>query len=248
MRFKGKSALVTGGSEGIGFAIAKGLVDEGARVVISARREEPLRDAVAKLGTNASYVIGDISDAAAPERMVSETVARHGGLDLLVNNAGVLVAGELGQLERKGVEAMIAINLTGTVMVTDAAVKVMKGRPGASILMISSVVGQRALPGAGVYSATKAAEIQLTRVWAIELAKHGIRINALCPGPIDTPAFRAAAAAIPGFVEMTHRITLLSRVASTDELVPSALLLLDERAGSFTTGAVWEVDGGYLLA
>ncbi|MFY0563119.1 SDR family NAD(P)-dependent oxidoreductase [Archangium lansingense] len=247
MRFAGKSALVTGGSEGIGFAIAAGLVEEGARVVLVARREDKLEEAVRKLGPHASYVVGDAASQETAARAVEAALSRHGGLDLLVNNAGILRPGPIGEMSLEDVDAMLAVNVRATVVFTNAAVKVLSGRKGAAILNISSAAGRRPLPNISMYGATKAAVQHLTQTWAIELASRGIRVNCLCPGATGTPAFNAVKQLVPGFEEQTLEKSLIKRVAPPEELARHALTLLDEKDGGFVTGAIWDVDGGYQL-
>ncbi len=247
MRFEGKSAVITGGSEGLGFAIAAALVREGARVVLVARREDKLVEAVGKLGHHASYVVGDAVSQETAERAVEAAVSRHGGLDLLVNNAGVLRIGAIGAMSLEDVDTMLSVNVRGTVVFTNAAVQAMSGRKGAAILLISSSAGRRPLPNISVYGATKAAVQYLTQTWAIELARRGIRVNCLSPGATETPAFRSMAQKIPGFEQRTFDKSLIKRAASTEEIARHALTLLDEKDGGFVTGAVWEVDGGYQL-
>ncbi len=247
MRFTGKSAVVTGGSEGIGYAIAAGLVEEGGRVVLVARRQDKLEEAVRKLGPRASYVVGDVGQPETAERAMAAAVSRHGGLDLLVNNAGILRPGAIGALSLEDVDAMFSVNVRGTVTFTNAAVKAMSGRKGAAILLISSSAGRHTLPHLSLYGATKVALQYLAQTWAIELAERGIRVNCLRPGATQTPAFHAAAQAMPGFEQATLQNNLIKRVATPDELARHALTLLDERDSGFVTGAIWDVDGGHML-
>lgn len=247
MRFEGKSALVTGASEGIGLAIAAGLVKEGARVVLVARREDKLARAVQQLGPASSSVVGDVADASCAERAVAETVARHGGLDLLVNNAGVLLPGTVGEQSLEDVDRMLAVNLRATILFTRAAVAPMTGRPGAAVLLISSCAARMPTPGTTTYGATKAAQLYLAKAWAIELAPAGIRVNALCPGATDTPAMHTAERAIPGLIDANIATNLIKRMAPSAEIAEIALTLLDERRSGFVTGATWDVDGGYRL-
>jgi 3-oxoacyl-[acyl-carrier protein] reductase len=247
MRFSGKSAVVTGSSEGIGFAIAASLVEEGARVVLVARREDTLAEAVRKLGPHASYVVGDAASQETAERAVEAAVSRHGGLDLLVNNAGILRPGAIGALSLEDVDTMFSVNVRGAVAFTNAAVKALSGRKGAAILLISSSAGRHTIPYLSVYGAMKVALQHLTQTWAIELAERGIRVNCLRPGATRTPAFHAATQAIPNLEQVTLDNSLIKRVASPDELARHALTLLDEKAGGFVTGAIWDVDGGHML-
>ncbi|QRK12071.1 SDR family oxidoreductase [Archangium violaceum] len=247
MRFAGKSAVITGGSEGIGFAIAAGLVEEGARVVLVARREDKLVEAVGKLGPRASYVVGDASKAETAERAVEAAVSRHGGLDLLVNNAGTLRVGGIGALSLEDVDTMFSVNVRGTVVFTNAAVKALSGRPGAAILIISSSAGRRTVPYLSIYGATKAAVQHMAQTWAIELANRGIRVNCLSPGGTRTPAFDAAEKVMPTLEQDTIESSLIKRVATPEEVARHALMLLDEKTSGFVTGAIWDVDGGYQL-
>jgi 3-oxoacyl-[acyl-carrier protein] reductase len=247
MRFAGKSALITGGSEGIGYAIAAALIEEGARVVLVARREDKLAEAVRKLGPNASYVVGDVARQETAGRAVEAAVSRHGGLDLLVNNAGIALPGAVGDLSLEDVDTMLSLNVRGTVAFTNAAVKALSGRKGAAILLISSSAGRHPLPYLSLYGATKAALRHLAQTWAIELAGRGIRVNCLSPGGTLTPAFHTAAQALPGLEQATLKNNLIKRVATPDEIARHALTLLDEKASGYVTGAIWDVDGGHML-
>lgn len=247
MKFQGKSALVTGSSEGIGYAIAAGLVAQGAKVMLNARREDRLAEAARGLGSGASYVAGDIADPADAKRIIDETVARQGGLDLLVNNVGVLFGGMIGGIGLDDVQRMATVNLTGTIAVTDAAVRVMRERPGAAILMISSQAAFNLMPGLSVYGAIKAGIEYLTRCWAVELAPAGIRVNCIRPGAMDTPQFRAVEPYAPKMREQLIKGSLIKRIGVAEDLVPAALLLLHEQEGAFITGAIWSVDGGITL-
>ncbi|UQA61256.1 SDR family NAD(P)-dependent oxidoreductase [Polyangium aurulentum] len=247
MRFTGKSAIVTGGSEGIGFGIAAGLVREGARVVLVARREEKLAEAARALGGAASYVVGDAGSPAVAEAAVKAAVERHGGLDLLVNNAGLLLPGGIETQSMDEVEIMFGVNLRSAISFVRAALGVMRGRPGAAILNISSASGHIPSAGTGVYGALKAGLNHLTKVWAIELAPLGIRVNGLSPGPVDTPALAHVTSIIPDLPAKSAQSTLVRRIASVEEIVGPALCMLDERDGAFVNGTIWNVDGGFMM-
>jgi NAD(P)-dependent dehydrogenase (short-subunit alcohol dehydrogenase family) len=241
MRFEGRAALVVGASEGIGYAIAEGLAAEGAKVVLVARREDALATAADRLGV--SYVVGDAAEDATADRAIAHVVDAHGGLDLLVCNAGTLIRGSVDRQPMEQVDRMLAVNLRSTILFTRAAAPVMAGRPGAAELIVSSAVGRSSVPGLGVYGATKAALHYLVPTWATELAP--IRVNAICPGGTVTPAFHAAAAAIPGLAEITVNGNLVKRIATPEEIARPALTLLDEAVSSYVTGSIWDIDGGY---
>lgn len=245
MRFEGKSAIVTGASEGIGFAVAKALVAEGANVVLTARRESGLVDAVRRLGASASYVAGDMSEEDTSERAVAAAVERGGGLDLLVCNAGIMVPGVVAHQPLAEVDRIIGVNLRGTIACVRAACTALAKQDGAAITVMSSAIGRTPAAGMGVYGATKAALHYLVPTWATELAPLGIRVNALCVGITDTPGLRAGAAAVPGMTEMVLATSLIKRVATADEVARPVLTLLDERDTGFVTGSVWDFDGGH---
>lgn len=247
MRFKGKSVIVTGGSEGIGFGIAAALVREGARVVLVARREDKLAQAAGVLGEAASYVVGDAGSFAVAEQAVQTAVARHGGLDLLVNNAGLLLPGMVATQSLDDVEVMFSVNLRSAIVFVRAAIDAMRGRRGAAILNISSASGHIPSAGTGVYGAFKAGLNHLTKVWAIELAPLGIRVNGLSPGPVDTPALAQVTSIIPDLPAKSAQSTLLKRIARVEEIARPALCLLDERDGAFVNGTIWNVDGGFMM-
>jgi NAD(P)-dependent dehydrogenase (short-subunit alcohol dehydrogenase family) len=243
--FIGTSAIVTGASEGIGFAIAKGLVEGGGHVVLVARREQQLEEAVEQLGPQASYVVGDVADEATAVLAVAAAVERHGGLDLLVNNAGILVPGGVAQQPMAEVDRMLAVNLRAPIAFTRAAVPMMAGRVGASILIVGSASGRVPSPGISVYGATKAALAYLTETWARELAPAGIRVNCLSPGGTETPALTAVMKMMPGLRDRSIATNLVKRLATADEIAAAALFLLDEDRGGYATGSIWDLDGGY---
>lgn len=245
MRFAGKTAIVSGGSEGIGLAIAAGLAADGARVVLVARREERLAEAAAKLGPTASYVVGDVAEDATAERAVARAVEVGGGLDLLVSNAGTMLPGPVAEQPMEQVDAMLATNLRGPVSTVRAAVPELAKRPGSAIAVVSSATGRVSVPGMGVYGATKAALHYLVRTWAKELAPQETRVNAVCPGGTYTPAFEGALRVVPGLEEETIRTNLVKRIATPEEIARPVLTLLDSAESGYVTGAIWDIDGGY---
>jgi NAD(P)-dependent dehydrogenase (short-subunit alcohol dehydrogenase family) len=246
MGLHGKVALVTGASEGIGFAVAEALVAEGARVVITARREGPLRTAAGRLGASASWVSGDMAETDTARRAVDHAVDRLGGLDLVVANAGILIPGALVQQPMAEVDRVLMVNLRGTIALMSVVAPAMAGRPGAAAVVITSSIGRLAAAGMGIYGATKAALNYLVPTWAIELAPLGIRVNAVCAGITDTPGLRAGAAAIPGLRDAMVGANLIKRIAAADEIARPVITLLDTGVSGYVTGSIWDVDGGYL--
>ncbi|MGP4003256.1 SDR family NAD(P)-dependent oxidoreductase [Streptomyces sp. 8N706] len=245
MAIKGRTALVTGASEGIGFSIAEALVAAGAQVVLTTRREGPLAAAAQRLGPSASYVAGDMADTGTAERAVEHTVGVHGGVDLVVCNAGILIPGLLAQQPMSEVDRVIMVNLRGTIALMNAAVPALAARDEASVVVISSSIGRQPAAGMGIYGATKAALHYLVPTWAIELAPQGTRVNAVCAGITDTPGLRAGADAIPGLEDAVIATNLIKRIATADEIARPVLTLLDSDVSGYVTGSVWDIDGGY---
>ncbi|MRH90097.1 SDR family oxidoreductase [Nocardia sp. SYP-A9097] len=247
MRFDGKTALITGSSEGIGYAIAAALVAAGARVVLTARREAALESAVARLGSAASWVSGDISDPETARRAVDHALQTGDSLDLVVCNAGILIPGVVFAQPMAEVDRIIGVNLRGTIATVAAAVPALAKQPSSAIVVISSSIGRKPGPGTGIYGATKAALHYLVPTWASELGPMGIRVNGVCAGITETPGFRAGAAAIPGLEEGVLATNLIKRIATAEEVAGPVLTLLDSGSGGFVTGSVWDIDGGYGL-
>jgi NAD(P)-dependent dehydrogenase (short-subunit alcohol dehydrogenase family) len=179
-----RAALVTGGSSGIGLAIARMLRGEGFELTVASRRPERIEAAAAELGATA--VAADVSDAAACERLVAEHRARFGRLDVLVNAAGIGIAGRVEDLPAKHLDLQLGVNLRGLFLLTQAAIPLLRESRG-WIVNLASIAGTLPTPGLAAYGATKAAVISLTRSLNEELDADGVRAVALCPGFVDTP-------------------------------------------------------------
>jgi len=179
-----KAALVTGGSSGIGLAIARALRRDGYGLTLAARTREKVETAAAELGAEA--VAADVSKEDDCERLVAAHAARHGRLDVLVNSAGIGIAAPLGSTTVKQWDLQHGVNLRGTFLVTRAALPLLKESRG-YVINLSSIAGTGASPGLGAYGASKAAVIALTRTLNAEHAADGVRATALCPGFVDTP-------------------------------------------------------------
>ncbi len=178
------SALVTGGSSGIGLAIARMLRDEGFALTLASRTAEKVEAAAADLGAQA--IAADVSKAEDCARVVEEHVAREGGLDVLVNSAGIGIASRLEDAQLRHIDRQLAINLRGLVLVTQAAIPHLRKTKG-WIVNLASIAGTQPVPVLPIYAASKAAVISLTRSLNDDLDDDGVRAIALCPGFVDTP-------------------------------------------------------------
>ena len=244
-RFDGKVALVTGGNSGIGLAVARGLVAEGARVVVAGRDAESVAAAVAGLGAMACGVAADAGSLAGIDRVVGAAREFGGGrLDIVFANAGVATFGPLGSTTEAQYDALMAINVKGVYFTVQKAVALM--RQGGSIVLNASVAASRGNPAGSLYGASKAAVRSLARTFGAELVGRGIRVNVVSPGPIETPLYARtgltadAAAALKGTWAERNP---MKRFGSVDE-VAAAVLFLASDAASYVTGVELPVDGG----
>jgi NAD(P)-dependent dehydrogenase (short-subunit alcohol dehydrogenase family) len=236
----GKTALVTGASTGIGRATARRFAAEGARVYITGRREAELADAARETG--AIPVVGDVSDPADLDRLFATIADAGAGLDVVFANAGGGDMAPLAELTPESFDRTFGINVRGTVFTVQKALPLLN--PGASIVVTGSSSAYSGVAGFGVYSASKAALRQFTRVWAAELAPRGIRVNTLVPGPTDTPGLRGLAPdATEAMLKGMAANTALGRVGSVDEVAAAALFLASAQS-SFVTGSELFADGG----
>jgi 3-oxoacyl-[acyl-carrier protein] reductase len=239
---EGKIALVTGGSRGIGAAIAKRLAADGANVAITYTKGADAAAAVVKdierAGGKAIAIQADAADADAGTAAVEKTVARFGGLDVLVNNAGTAIPKSFEETTLEELDRLIDINLRGTLVATQAALKHMK--TGGRIIMIGSSVGERVMvPGLVPYSATKGAVKMFTQGLSREVGSRGITVNNVQPGPIDTDLNPAAGEwAVP-----QKAATALDRYGHVDEVAALVAFVAGPEA-SYITGANLTVDGG----
>ncbi|MDA2806769.1 SDR family NAD(P)-dependent oxidoreductase [Nocardiopsis suaedae] len=235
-----KTALVTGASSGIGLAIARRFASEGATVYLTGRRKAELDAAAAQVGARGIAVQGDASDLGDLDRLFARIAEGSGRLDIVAANAGVGDYGPLGAITEEEYDRTAAINLKGTVFTVQKALPLL--RAGASVMLLSSSAALRAAPGLGVYAATKAAIRSLARTWAAELADRGIRVNALTPGPVETPGGDGLRDALP-HGSPPGPATPLGRLGRPDEVAATALYLAGDQS-AFTTGAELLVDGG----
>lgn len=245
----GKVAFITGGGTGIGRATARRLTDRGARVAIVGRRVDPLR-AIAK-ETGALAIACDVTDTAAVDRAIAQTVAELDGLDIIVNNAGTAGRGSIEAIDDDAWDEMLDVNLKGPVRVARAAVPHLRASGGGSIVNVASIAALFAAKHSVTYSTTKAALLGLTRSMAIDLGGDGIRVNTLCPGWVDTPMAGGAVqlTAEVNRVDTEHARQLMvgrnpiQRLSDPDEIA-SCIEFLASDASSFVTGAILIADGG----
>jgi meso-butanediol dehydrogenase/(S,S)-butanediol dehydrogenase/diacetyl reductase len=244
-RLSGKVAIVTGAGSGIGAATARRFAAEGAHVVLCGRRREPL-EALAKelasAGLAAEAVPVDVSDEAQVAALVRDTSARHGRLDVLVNNAYQLAAGAVDALSTADWHHNFRTTLDAAFFGLRAALPVMRARGGGSVVNVSSTAGLAGQAGLAGYASAKAALENLTRTAAVEAAAFGVRVNSLCPGVIGT-AGTLAAFADPRARRAMERQIPAGRFGTPEEVAAAALFLASDEA-SFVTGATLIVDGG----
>jgi NAD(P)-dependent dehydrogenase (short-subunit alcohol dehydrogenase family) len=247
MTLDGKTAIVTGASSGIGRAIATLFAAEGARVVAAARRRELLDGLVQEIeaaGGTACALAGDVSDESFARALVDEATSRYGGLDIAVNNAGVLgPMAPTPDVTREAWDQTMATNLTSAFLAAKHQIPAMLARGAGSLIFVSSFVGYTAaMPGAATYAASKAGQIGLMKALAVEYGPRKIRVNALLPGGTQTAAADTMANTeeMRAFVRNMHA---LKRIAEPDEQARAALFLASD-AASFVTGSAMLVDGG----
>jgi NAD(P)-dependent dehydrogenase (short-subunit alcohol dehydrogenase family) len=246
--FDGKVALVTGASSGMGRATAKAFAEAGAAVVLADRNEEMLRSATDELtsaGHRALGVACDVTDEAQVAAMVERAVAAFGRLDAAYNNAGVQSpAAEIADVSNEEYERVMAINLRGVWNCMKHELRQMREQGSGAIVNCSSIGGLIGLPGRAAYHASKHGVIGLTRSAALEYASRGIRINAVCPGTIETPMVAEMLAKEPDAMREILRDQPIGRLGRPEE-VASAVLWLCSPGASLVIGHALAVDGGY---
>jgi len=242
----GRVVIVTGGSEGIGRATSLLLADEGAHVVLCARRAGPVEEARAAIqaaGGSVEALTLDVSDTAAFDALIRDVHARHGRLDGLVNNAMAVTYKSIADLSIEDWRHDFAVNADAVFVGTRAAMALMVPQGRGSIVNISSLNGMLAMPAMASYSASKAALIHFSAVAAMEAAPHGVRVNVIAPGQIMTPATEAFAASDP---ERNARVSTnipMGRAGKPEEVAQAIRFLLSDES-SYITGVCLPVDGG----
>jgi len=242
---EGKIAVVTGGSSGIGLATAKRLVDEGAHVVITGRREKELKEAATFIKRNVTTVVGDVSRLEDLDRLYAVVKEKHGHIDILFANAGAGTVAPLAAATEAHFDQTFDVNVKGLFFTVQKALPLFKD--GGSIILNSSVSNVLGLPGFTAYAASKAAVRNFARGWALELKDRKIRVNAMSPGAIDTPALAtttglSAEQAEQAAAQFTTRI-LMGRRGMPEEIAAAVAFLASDES-SYITGIDLPVDGG----
>jgi NAD(P)-dependent dehydrogenase (short-subunit alcohol dehydrogenase family) len=243
----GKTAVITGGTSGIGLATAARFVDEGTRVFITGRRQAQLDEALGQLGERANGVRGDVGAGADLDRLYTAVAEAGRGLDIVVANAGVTAVARIGDITEDHLDTLLSTNIKGVVFTVQKALPLLND--GASIIITGSTTAERGREGLGVYADTKAAVRSFARTWANELKGRGIRVNVIVAGSTATPGSdNLADQTSPGESITQFRANRiagipLGRFGEPDEIANAALFLASDLA-SFTTGSTVTADGG----
>jgi NAD(P)-dependent dehydrogenase (short-subunit alcohol dehydrogenase family) len=245
--FEGKVALVTGANSGIGEAAALALYEAGAQVFATARRKEAL-DAARTRHPQLHWLLADVTKPDQVTQALATIVSEAGRLDVLINNAAIFVFAALEEAKDDDVRAQFEVNVLGTSRVTQAALPALRASKGA-IVNISSAAGHKPAPNGSHYAATKAAIESLTRSWALELAPHGVRVNAVAPGPTETAGFAKLAPStemLPAVKAAFLKQVPLARMASSAEIA-RWVVAVAEPTNTWMTGEILAIDGGMSL-
>jgi meso-butanediol dehydrogenase/(S,S)-butanediol dehydrogenase/diacetyl reductase len=249
MRLANKVAVISGGGSGIGAAVARTFADEGAKVVVTGRRPEPIEAVAEHVGGIA--VQGDTADPGHADEAVAAAVRAFGGLDVVVANAGIGVGGAAADVSDEAWRSTLDVNLTGTFFLTRAALPELIRRGGGSIVLVSSVSAFVSAPESAAYETSKAGLIGLARSLALDYGRHGVRANALCPGWVRTPMGDESMdhlAARYGITRdeayaLSQRLLPLGRAAEPEEMAACCLFLACDDS-SYVTGTALVADGG----
>jgi 2-hydroxycyclohexanecarboxyl-CoA dehydrogenase len=242
-----KIAIVTGAGQGIGRGIARKLVAEGARVVVTDLNEATAGDTAAELGNRAVSMHADITSKPSVQAMVADVRERFDRIDVLVNNAGWDKAGPFLSSEESDWERIVGINLFGVLNASRAVLPIMVEQGSGSVVNIASDAGRVGSTGEAVYSATKGGVIAFTKAIAREMARYRINVNCVCPGPADTPLFDSIGADNPNLREALIRAIPFRRLADPIDVANAVAFLASDEA-SYITGQTLSVNGGLTMS
>ncbi|MCK5442127.1 MAG: glucose 1-dehydrogenase [Maribacter sp.] len=246
----GKVAIITGSSKGIGKSIAQGLAENGAKVVVSSRKQSAVDEVAEEFkmaGLNAVGIQCHIGDSDQRQSLIAKSIEHFGRIDILVNNAAINpYYGPLEGSDEAVFDKIMGVNVKAPWLLSNLVLPSMKENGGGSIINISSVEGLRPGFGLGLYSATKSALIMLTKNQAKEWGRYGVRANVLCPGLIKTK-FSEGLWADEKLVDRFTKALPLNRIAAPEEMAGMVMLLASD-AGSYMTGGVYVADGGYMVS
>lgn len=243
-KLEGKTALITGGNSGIGLATAKQFVSEGAYVFITGRRDPELAAAVKEIGKNVTGVQGDVSNLGDLDRLFAQIKREKGKLDIVFANAGAAKYAPFGTITEEHYDSIFNINVKGLLFTVQKSLPLLPD--GASIILNASIVASKGLPANSVYSATKAAVRSFARTWTTDLRDRRIRVNAVSPGPIDTPGLNdlvGSTGAGEQRLKMLSNSVPLGRLGTPNEIAKAVVFLASDDS-SFVTGIELFVDGG----
>ena len=238
-----KLCLITGGGSGIGFDIAKCMIFSGAKVVITGRREEQLKAAVAELGENAHYFVNDVTDLASLDDLVSKIESNHGHIDILVNNAGVNMKRSALEVSDEDFNRIIQTNLSAVFALTRACAARMLARKSGSIIMISSMAAYYGIDRVVAYAASKSGVEGMVKVLASEFSPQNVRINAIAPGFIETSMMKTAMGSDPDRMNRALNRTPIGKFGKPSDIGWAAVFLASD-AARYITGVSLPVDGG----
>ncbi|KAB8155234.1 SDR family oxidoreductase [Kordia sp. TARA_039_SRF] len=239
---QGKIAVVTGGNSGIGYASAAKLKANGATVIITGRSEERVTKAANELGVLG--IVADVTSLSATDNLVEKVKSLHGNVDILFVNAGIFTPAPIGQITEEVYDTQFGINVKGAIFTVEKFLPILND--GASVINLSSINAYTGMPNTAIYAATKAALNSFTRTAATELASRKIRVNAVNPGPVETPIF--AKTGMPeeqlnGFAAAMQERIPLKRIGKPEDIANLVAFLASDEA-SFITGGEYNVDGG----
>jgi len=251
MRFKDKTVIVTGGGTGIGRETALLFAEEGANVVIIGRRIDKLRQVQKesrKLGPEIDFLVNDISDEDRCKAIVEYVIEKYGHIDILINNAGILLPGSTHEISSLEWDKTFNVNVRGMWLMSKYVLPHFMEQRSGSIVNSSSVIGIKGFTGVAAYAASKGAVAELTKCMALEYADKGIRVNAICPGFVDTPlvseGYMSRVEDKEDAITYLNSLHPLGRIATAKEIAHAVLFLCDENS-AFITGHLLPIDGGW---